>query len=139
MGPKITVLTGLKMASIPYFLFLQPNKKWVGSILKTRDETKQEMGRLHPQNEGWNQPILLVPQPNTRLVGPAVEPDRNRARLACRPFVACDSAGPEKRRFLSEIVFGKEMHAVSRACFWCFAMRNNIYRGVREREVEGEE
>jgi len=51
------------------------------------------------------------------LVGPAVEPDRNRARLACRSFVACDSAGPEKRRFLSEIVFGKEMHAVSRACF----------------------
>ena len=52
-----------------------------------------------------------------RRVGPAVEPDRNRARLACRSFVACDSAGPEKRRFLSEIVFGKEMHAVSRACF----------------------
>ena len=59
---------GVKNGIHPRFLSLQPNKKWVGSILKTRDETKQEMGRLHPQNEGWNQPILLVPQPNTRLL-----------------------------------------------------------------------
>ena len=54
MGPKITVLTVLKMASIPAFcpfnqtrnglvlyskLEMKPNKKWVGSIPKMRDGT----------------------------------------------------------------------------------------------------
>ena len=59
-------LTELVLPSNPYSNSLNQTCDGLTPSPKIRSATKQWMGWLRSQNEGWSQPNPLVPQPNTR-------------------------------------------------------------------------